>query len=110
MTTIGPKKDGGPNVEFFQSPESLAQFDQIRVWLQKNCKKHVQTDPPTKEGLAQLVIQLIQYQENKLGKNASDPPFLRFPGPVSHCNDHKVKLFKTLTCRNFSLQHNLRLW
>lgn len=39
MTTIGPKKDGGPNVEYFQSPESLSQFDQIRVWLQKNCKK-----------------------------------------------------------------------
>ncbi|KAJ8711775.1 hypothetical protein PYW08_008729 [Mythimna loreyi] len=79
MATIGPKKDGAPNIDFFQSPESLAQFDQIRVWLQKNCKKHVQTDPPTKENLAQLVIQLIQYQENKLGKNASDPPFLRLP-------------------------------
>lgn len=39
MATIGPKKDGGPNIEFFQSSESLAQFDQIRVWLQKNCKK-----------------------------------------------------------------------
>lgn len=39
MATIGPKKDGGPNIEFFQSPESLTQFDQIRVWLQKNCKK-----------------------------------------------------------------------
>ncbi|CAH2054423.1 unnamed protein product, partial [Iphiclides podalirius] len=82
MATLGPKKDGGPNVEFFQAPESLAQFDQIRVWLQKNCKKHVQTDPPTKEGLAQLVVQLIQYQENKLGKNASDPPFLRLPMKV----------------------------
>ncbi|XP_060805963.1 SWI/SNF complex subunit SMARCC2 isoform X2 [Amyelois transitella] len=82
MTAICPKKDGGPNVDFFQSPESLAQFDQIRVWLQKNCKKHVQTDPPTKEGLAQLVVQLIQYQENKLGKNASDPPFIRLPMKV----------------------------
>ncbi|XP_045779311.1 SWI/SNF complex subunit SMARCC2 isoform X1 [Maniola jurtina] len=82
MTTLGPKKDGGPNIEFFQSPESLTQFDQIRVWLQKNCKKHVQTDPPTKEGLAQLVIQLIQYQENKLGKNAADPPFMRLPMKV----------------------------
>lgn len=79
MTSLGPKKDGGPNVDYFQSPESLAQFDQIRVWLQKNCKKHVQTDPPTKEGLSQLVVQLIQYQENKLGKNVSDPPFLRLP-------------------------------
>ncbi|XP_028025349.1 SWI/SNF complex subunit SMARCC2 isoform X2 [Bombyx mandarina] len=82
MTTIGPKKDGGPNAEYFQSPETLAQFDLIRVWLQKNCKKHVQTDPPTKEGLAQLVVQLIQYQESKLGKNASDPPFLRLPMKV----------------------------
>ncbi|XP_045518037.1 SWI/SNF complex subunit SMARCC2 isoform X2 [Pieris brassicae] len=82
MTTLGPKKDGGPNVDFFQSSECLTQFDQIRVWLQKNCKKHVQTDPPTKEGLAQLVIQLIQYQENKLGKNAVDPPFLRLPMKV----------------------------
>ncbi|XP_049884800.1 SWI/SNF complex subunit SMARCC2 isoform X2 [Pectinophora gossypiella] len=82
MTSIGPKKDGGPNVEYFQSSESLSQFDQIRVWLQKNCKKHVQTDPPTKEGLAQLVVQLIQYQENKLGKNATDPPFLRLPMKV----------------------------
>lgn len=43
MTTIGPKKDGGPNIEFFQSPESLAQFDQIRVWLQKNSKKVIKT-------------------------------------------------------------------
>lgn len=82
MATICPKKDGGPNIDYFQSTESLSQFDQIRVWLQKNCKKHVQTDPPTKEGLAQLVIQLIQYQENKLGKNASDPPFLRLPMKV----------------------------
>ncbi|XP_032522176.2 SWI/SNF complex subunit SMARCC1 isoform X2 [Danaus plexippus] len=82
MAALSPKKDGGPNIEFFQSPESLAQFDQIRVWLQKNCKKHVQTDPPTKEGLAQLVIQLIQYQENKLGKNATDPPFMRLPMKV----------------------------
>lgn len=30
------------------------------------------TDPPTKESLAQLIIQLIQYQETKLGKNAQD--------------------------------------
>ncbi|GBP60668.1 hypothetical protein EVAR_55738_1 [Eumeta japonica] len=89
MTTISPKKDGGPNIDFFQSSESLAQFDQIRVWLQKNCKKHVQTDPPTKEGLAQLVVQLIQYQENKLGKNSADPPFLRLPWNGGQTVAHK---------------------
>lgn len=39
MAAIGPKKDGGPNSEYFQTTESLTQFDLIRVWLQKNCKK-----------------------------------------------------------------------
>lgn len=39
MALLGPKKDGGPNVEFFQSPESMQGFEQVRQWLQKNCKK-----------------------------------------------------------------------
>lgn len=39
MVSLGPKKDGGPNVEFFQSPESMQGFEKIRQWLQKNCKK-----------------------------------------------------------------------
>jgi hypothetical protein len=34
--------------------------------------QYVQTDPPTKESLSQLVIQLVQYQETKLGKNSQD--------------------------------------
>lgn len=39
MVSLGPKKDGGPNAEFFQSPESMQGFEAIRQWLQKNCKK-----------------------------------------------------------------------
>lgn len=39
MASIGPKKDGSPNIEFFQSPECLTAFEGIRIWLQKNCKK-----------------------------------------------------------------------
>lgn len=39
MVSMGPKKDGGPNAEFFQSPESMQGFEAIRQWLQKNCKK-----------------------------------------------------------------------
>lgn len=39
MSSLGPKKDGGPNIEFFQSPESMQGFETIRLWLQKNCKK-----------------------------------------------------------------------
>lgn len=39
MASIGPKKDGSPNIEFFQSSECLTAFEGIRIWLQKNCKK-----------------------------------------------------------------------
>ena len=33
------KKDGGPNVKFYESVETIAQFDTVRTWLYKNCKK-----------------------------------------------------------------------
>lgn len=39
MVSFGPKKDGGPNIDFFQSTESLQGFENVRLWLQKNCKK-----------------------------------------------------------------------
>ncbi|XP_028893610.2 SWI/SNF complex subunit SMARCC2 isoform X2 [Zeugodacus cucurbitae] len=81
MNTLGPKKDGSPNVEFFQSPESLQGFETIRLWLQKNCKKYLanNTETITKESLAQLLIQFLQYVEAKLGKNAPEPPATRIP-------------------------------
>ncbi|XP_059622605.1 SWI/SNF complex subunit SMARCC2 isoform X2 [Phlebotomus argentipes] len=81
MVSLGQKKDGSPNVEFFQSPETLQGFETVRAWLQKNCKKFFSSasDSPTKEFLSQLLIQFIQYQETKLGKNAVDPPTTRIP-------------------------------
>ncbi|XP_069673998.1 SWI/SNF complex subunit SMARCC2 isoform X2 [Periplaneta americana] len=79
MMSLAPKKDGGPNTKFFESPETISLFDGIKSWLQKNCKKYVQTDPPTSKGLAALVIQLIQFQEDNLGKNVSKPPLTRLP-------------------------------
>lgn len=36
---LGPKKDGSPNIDFFQSSESLQGFESVRSWLQKNSKK-----------------------------------------------------------------------
>ncbi|XP_014088739.2 SWI/SNF complex subunit SMARCC2 isoform X1 [Bactrocera oleae] len=81
MNTLGPKKDGSPNVEFFQSPESLQGFETIRLWLQKNCKKYLanNTETITRESLAQLLVQFLQYVEAKLGKNAQEPPATRIP-------------------------------
>ena len=33
------KNDGGPNQRFFEAPETVAQFDSVRSWLTRNCKK-----------------------------------------------------------------------
>lgn len=39
MIAFGPKKDGGPNVKYFESPETLAALEIVRQWLQKTAKK-----------------------------------------------------------------------
>lgn len=39
MLGVGPKKDGGPNVKFFESTETISLLDGVRTWLLKNCKK-----------------------------------------------------------------------
>lgn len=89
MATLGPKKDGGPNMDYFQSLESLQGFETVRQWLTKNCKKAIacSTEPITKESLSQLIIQFLQYQEAKLGKNAQEPPTTRIP--MRHFLDFK---------------------
>ncbi|KAI5740617.1 hypothetical protein M8J76_005574 [Diaphorina citri] len=79
MMSAQPKKDGSPNKQFFESSETVALFEGVRTWLLKNCKKYVQTDPPTNKSLASLVVQLIQFQEENFGKNVSKPPLTRLP-------------------------------
>lgn len=41
--------------------------------------QYVQSDPPTKESLSQLLISFIQFQETRFGKGASEPPSIRLP-------------------------------
>lgn len=41
--------------------------------------QYVQSDPPTKESLSQLLISFIQFQENRFGKSTSEPPMTRIP-------------------------------
>ncbi|CAH0389358.1 unnamed protein product [Bemisia tabaci] len=79
MLAFGPKKDGGPNIKFYESPETVAAFDGIRSWLQKNYKKYTQNDPPTNKSLSTLVTQLIQFQEDNLGKDVTKPSLTRLP-------------------------------
>ncbi|XP_050420804.1 SWI/SNF complex subunit SMARCC2 isoform X2 [Adelges cooleyi] len=79
MMALGPKKDGSPNVKFFESAETLNLLEGVKTWLMKNHKKYLQTDPPTNKSLAALILQLIQFQEDNLGKNVSKPPLTRLP-------------------------------
>lgn len=36
---INPRKDGGPNVKYYESSETVSQFENVRTWLMKNAKK-----------------------------------------------------------------------
>ncbi|ELU01612.1 hypothetical protein CAPTEDRAFT_182223 [Capitella teleta] len=77
--SVQRKKDGSPNVKFWESADTLSQFDVIKTWLQKNCKKVIQAEPPTSKGLVQLVLQLLQFQEDSFGKNVSKAPLTKLP-------------------------------
>lgn len=39
VTLVQRKRDGGPNVKYFESLDTVAQFDSVKSWLQKNFKK-----------------------------------------------------------------------
>ncbi|EFX80450.1 hypothetical protein DAPPUDRAFT_51378 [Daphnia pulex] len=76
---FAPKKDGGPNLKFYESHETLLLFEGVKTWLLKNCKKYVQTDPPTAKSLSTSITQVIQFQEDTYGKNVAKPPLTRIP-------------------------------
>ncbi|CAL8339213.1 unnamed protein product [Merluccius merluccius] len=73
------KKDGGPNVKYFEASDTVSQFDTVRVWLGKNYKKYIQAEPPTNKSLSSLVVQLLQFQEEVFGKHVSNPPLTKLP-------------------------------
>ncbi|CAF4355853.1 unnamed protein product, partial [Rotaria socialis] len=77
------QKDGHPNIKFFESIETLNQFDTIRKALQKKELKKIFGDDQhhlTKDTIAQLVIQLLHFQEDHLGKQSNgSAPLIRIP-------------------------------
>jgi len=94
MASLQPKNSGGPITKFWDAPETIATLEHVKGWLCKHAKKHVQSDPPTAKSLAQLVSQMIQFQEDYLGMKVNNPPFTRLPirhfldftpdGPLCH--------------------------
>ncbi|XP_057293184.1 SWI/SNF complex subunit SMARCC2-like isoform X2 [Hydractinia symbiolongicarpus] len=71
------KKDGGANSKYWDSPETIESLEPVRQWLLKNSKKFVQAESPSTKSLAELVKQMIQFQEDAFGKNISKPPLTR---------------------------------
>ncbi len=39
LAPAAPKKDGGPNVKFFEAQETISLLDSVKTWLLKNCRK-----------------------------------------------------------------------
>ncbi|XP_057661978.1 SWI/SNF complex subunit SMARCC2 [Diorhabda carinulata] len=79
MLSIGPKMDGGPNIKYFESPETLTALEAVKNWLQKNGKKYVQNEQLTNKTLSTTTVQFMQFQEDFLGKNAQKPTMTRIP-------------------------------
>ena len=36
---INPRRDGGPNVKYFESSDTVSRFENVKSWLMKNAKK-----------------------------------------------------------------------
>jgi len=94
MASLQPKNSGGPISKFWDAPEIISALEHVKGWLCKHAKKHVQSDPPTAKSLSLLISQMIQFQEDQLGKVAKDPKNVRLPvrhfldftpdGPLCH--------------------------
>lgn len=79
MAAIQRKKDGGPNLKFFECLETIAQLEPVRVWLLKNAKKYIQNEQINNKTLSVLVVQLLHFQEEAFGKNVSKPALTKLP-------------------------------
>lgn len=72
--SIQARTEGGPNLKFYESAEALQQFEFVKHWLVKQCKKYTQAEPPTAKSLAQLTVQMWQFQVS----SEFDPRFEAF--------------------------------
>nr|XP_033787831.1 SWI/SNF complex subunit SMARCC1 isoform X3 [Geotrypetes seraphini] len=116
---LARKKDGGPALKFWESPETVSQLDSVRVWIGKHYKKHVQTDAPTNKALAGLIVQLLQFQEDAFGQDVTNPAFTKLPatcfmdfkaaGTLCHILGAAYKYKNEQGWRRFDLQNPSRM-
>ncbi|XP_077950771.1 SWI/SNF complex subunit SMARCC1 isoform X1 [Gasterosteus aculeatus] len=118
-TAVGRKKDGGPSTKFWESSETISQFETVRQWIGKHYKKSVQNDSPSSKSLAGLVVQLLQFQEDAFGRRVNNPALTKLPakcfldfkagGALCHILGSVYKFKSEQGWRRFDLQNPSRM-
>uniref|UniRef100_A0A3Q3GTD7 SWI/SNF related BAF chromatin remodeling complex subunit C2 n=1 Tax=Labrus bergylta TaxID=56723 RepID=A0A3Q3GTD7_9LABR len=118
-TAVGRKKDGGPSTKFWESSETVSQFETVRQWIGKHYKKYVQNDSPSCKSLAGLVVQLLQFQEDAFGRRVNNPALTKLPtkcfldfkaaGSLCHILGSVYKFKSEQGWRRFDLQNPSRM-
>uniref|UniRef100_G3PGL0 SWI/SNF related, matrix associated, actin dependent regulator of chromatin subfamily c member 2 n=1 Tax=Gasterosteus aculeatus aculeatus TaxID=481459 RepID=G3PGL0_GASAC len=119
LSTLGRKKDGGPSTKFWESSETISQFETVRQWIGKHYKKSVQNDSPSSKSLAGLVVQLLQFQEDAFGRRVNNPALTKLPakcfldfkagGALCHILGSVYKFKSEQGWRRFDLQNPSRM-
>uniref|UniRef100_A0A674MDE7 SWI/SNF related, matrix associated, actin dependent regulator of chromatin subfamily c member 2 n=1 Tax=Takifugu rubripes TaxID=31033 RepID=A0A674MDE7_TAKRU len=112
-------KDGGPSGKFWESSETVAQLETVRLWIGKHYKKYVQNDSPSSKSLAGLVVQLLQFQEDAFGRRVNNPALTKLPakcfldfkagGALCHILGSVYKFKSEQGWRRFDLQNPSRM-
>ncbi|XP_028316401.1 SWI/SNF complex subunit SMARCC1b [Gouania willdenowi] len=73
------KKESIPSTWFWESPDSLAQLEVVRQWIGKHYKKYLLVDAPSCQALSAVILQLLQFQEDVFGRQATSPVLTKIP-------------------------------
>ncbi|XP_056267937.1 SWI/SNF complex subunit SMARCC1b isoform X2 [Pseudoliparis swirei] len=117
-TAAHRKKDSSPSARFWESPDTLAQLEVVRQWIGKHYKKYVLVDAPSCPALAGVTLQLLHFQEDAFGRQATSPAFTKLPaqcfldlrpaGGLCHILGSAYKFKAEQGWRRFDLQNPSR--
>ncbi|KAL2079850.1 hypothetical protein ACEWY4_023643 [Coilia grayii] len=118
-SSLSWRKDGTPSAKFWESPDTVAQLEGVRLWIGKHYKKYVQADAPSGRTLGSLVVQLLQFQEEAFGRHGTNPSLTKLPtkcfmdttpgGPLCHILGTVYKFKMEQGWRRFDLQNPSRM-
>ncbi|KAM3858385.1 SWI/SNF complex subunit SMARCC1b [Diretmus argenteus] len=117
-TTAHRKKDSSPSAMFWESHDTLTELEMVRQWIGKHYKKHVLADAPSCQALAAVTLQLLLFQEDAFGRQATNPALTKVPaqcfldlrpgGGLCHILGSAYKFKTEQGWRRFDLQNPSR--